>query len=54
MTFDVQGMQLVGDQELSSVHGGKKKIWGWVKNAAKWAKDHVVIGAKSIGIKGKF
>jgi hypothetical protein len=53
MTSNVQGMRPVGDQELSLVHGGKS-FWGWVKGAAKWAKDHIAIGAKSLGIKGKF
>jgi hypothetical protein len=46
------GMKRVADGELRSVSGGS--IWGWVKHAAGWVKDHVVIGLKSIGIKGKF
>lgn len=29
-------------------------IWGRVKKAAKWAKDHVVGGAKWIGLKFRF
>jgi hypothetical protein len=38
---------------LALVHGGRS-FWGWVKAAAKWTKDHVVLGLKYIGIKGKF
>jgi hypothetical protein len=45
-------MQRVANDELSLVSGGS--IWGWVKHAAGWVKDHVVAGLHSIGIKGKF
>jgi hypothetical protein len=33
---------------------GDMAIWGWLKKAAKWAKDHVVGGAKWIGVKFRF
>lgn len=33
---------------------GVLSIWGWVRKAAKWAKDHVVGGAKWIGLKFRF
>jgi hypothetical protein len=33
---------------------GDVAIWGWVKKAAKWVKDHVVGGAKWIGVKFRF
>jgi hypothetical protein len=46
------GMQRVPDDELSLVSGGS--IWSGIKSAARWVKDHVVLGLKSIGIKGKF
>jgi hypothetical protein len=36
------------------VAGGVMSIWGWVKKAAKWVKDHVVGGAKWIGVKFRF
>ena len=42
----------VADDELRLVRGGS--AWGWIKKAAKWAKDHVVIGLKHIGIGGRF
>jgi hypothetical protein len=45
-------MRRVPDDELSLVSGGS--IWGGIKRAARWVKDHVVLGLKSIGIKGKF
>jgi hypothetical protein len=32
----------------------KKSLWGKIKGAAKWAKDHIVIGLHNIGIKGTF
>ncbi len=48
-----QGIEPVSNDELRSVYGGRS-FWGWVKKAAKWAKDHVVIGLKHIGIGGKF
>jgi hypothetical protein len=31
-----------------------RSLWGKIKAAAKWAKDHVVIGLHHIGIKGTF
>ena len=31
-----------------------KSLWGRIKGAAKWVKDHVVIGLHNIGVKGKF
>jgi hypothetical protein len=43
----------VSDDELRLVRGGRS-FWGSIKAAAKWVKDHVVVGLKSIGIKGKF
>lgn len=46
-------MRTVTDAELAQVRGGRS-FWGWVKKAAKWTKDHVVIGLRSIGIKGHF
>ena len=45
-------MQRVANDELSMVSGGS--IWGGIKRAARWVKDHVVAGLHSIGIKGKF
>lgn len=42
----------VGEDELRSVRGGS--IWGKIKSAAKWVKDHVVATFNSIGYKGKF
>ena len=41
------------DDELRSVRGGKS-FWSRLKAAAKWVRDHVVIGLDKIGIKGKF
>jgi hypothetical protein len=32
----------------------KRSLWSRVKAAAKWAKDHVVIGLNKIGLKGTF
>jgi hypothetical protein len=48
-----QEVQTVTDDELRTVRGGKS-FWDRVKSAAKWVKDHVVIGLNKIGIKGKF
>jgi hypothetical protein len=31
-----------------------KSLWGKIKAAAKWAKDHIAIGLDHIGIKGTF
>ena len=53
MTRNTRELQTVDDDELRSVRGGRS-FWSRVKRAAKWVKDHVVIGLKSIGIKGKF
>jgi hypothetical protein len=47
------GIERVSDDELRSVRGGRS-FWGSVKRAAKWAKDHVVGGAKWIGLKFRF
>ena len=47
------GIQLLTDDELRLVRGGRS-FWGAIKRAAKWVKDHVVIGLRNIGIKGKF
>ena len=49
---DVREMRTVGDDELRLVRGGS--FWSRVKAAARWVKDHVVIGLNKIGIKGKF
>jgi len=48
---NLQAIRTVGEDELSQVRGG---LFGWVKKAAKWVKDHVVGGAYWIGYKGKF
>lgn len=48
-----RGIQLVTDDELSTVLGGRS-LWGSIKKAAKWAKDHVVGGAKWVGLKFGF
>jgi hypothetical protein len=53
MNNDEQGIEPVADDELAQVRGGRS-FWGWVKKAATWAKDHVVIGLKHIGIGGRF
>ncbi len=45
-------IELVTDEELSRVRGGS--IGSWLRKAARWVKDHVVIGLRAIGIKGKF
>jgi len=52
MTEEAPGIQAVGDEELGSVRGGS--FVSRLKAAAKWVKDHVVIGLNKIGIKGKF
>jgi hypothetical protein len=46
-------IEAVSDDELRSVRGGRS-FWGWLKSAAKWAKDHVVGGFKWIGLKFRF
>ena len=53
MTDQKRAVATVSDEELRRVRGGKS-FWDRVKAAAKWVKDHVVLGLKSIGIKGKF
>jgi hypothetical protein len=53
MMDDGWGLRPVRDEELRLVRGGRS-FWQKVKAGAKWVKDHVVIGLKSIGIKGKF
>ena len=53
MTHDSQEIRTLTAEEMRAVRGGRS-FWGWVKHAAKWTKDHVVLGLKSIGIKGKF
>ena len=53
MTNDGRNIAKVTDDELRLVRGGKS-LWDRVKAAAKWVKDHVVGGLRSIGIKGKF
>ncbi len=53
MTDNGRGIQPVTDDELRLVRGGRS-FWSRVKAAAKWVKDHVVIGLNKIGIKGKF
>jgi hypothetical protein len=53
MTNKGRRVRTVTDDELRLVRGGRS-FWGSVKAAAKWVKDHVVVGLKSIGIKGKF
>jgi hypothetical protein len=47
------GIASVPDDELRLVRGGKS-FWSRVKGAAKWCKDHVVGGAKWIGLKFRF
>jgi len=47
------GIRAVADDELRSVRGGRS-FWGSLKAAAKWCKNHIVIGLNKIGIKGKF
>ena len=47
MKNNVRGIQTVTDDELRLVRGGS--IWGAIKRAARWAKDHIVITLKSIG-----
>jgi hypothetical protein len=52
MTSDSR-ITTVPDDELRSVRGGKS-FWDRVKGAAKWAKNHIVGGAKWIGLKFRF
>jgi hypothetical protein len=49
---DGQRVEFVTDDELSRVRGGS--FFSRLKAAARWVKDHVVIGLHKIGIKGKF
>jgi hypothetical protein len=53
MTDDGREIATVTDDELRLVRGGRS-FWGSIKAAAKWVKNHVVGGLRSIGIKGKF
>lgn len=53
MTETESGIRAVADDELRTVRGGRS-FWGSVKAAAKWCKNHIVIGLNKIGIKGKF
>ena len=46
-------LRVVGDDELREIRGGRS-FWDRVKKAAKWAKDHIVGGAKWIGVKFRF
>lgn len=52
MIEDGKRIKLLTDDELSRVRGGS--IWSRLKAAARWVKDHVVIGLNKIGLKGKF
>ena len=51
--MDDRRLEAVGDDELRKARGGKS-FWSRVKAAAKWAKNHVVGGAKWIGVKFRF
>jgi hypothetical protein len=53
MADDGWGVEPVTDDELRLVRGGKS-FWSRVKSAAKWVKNHVVGGAKWIGLKFRF
>jgi hypothetical protein len=53
MRDNARGIQPVTDDELRWVRGGRS-LWGWIKKGAKWAKDHIVGGAKWIGLKFRF
>lgn len=53
MMRNARGILPVTDDELRLVRGGRS-FWSRVKAAARWVKDHVVIGLNKIGIKGKF
>ena len=57
MIENAREMETISAEELRVVRGGKS-FWGRVKDgvkrAAKWVKDHVVIGLRSIGFKGRF
>jgi hypothetical protein len=53
MTNDRHRIETVTDDELRLVRGGKS-FWSRVKGAAKWVKNHVVGGAKWIGLKFRF
>jgi len=52
LTQEPKVIQEVSDEELRSVRGGS--VWSGIKSAAKWVKNHVVIGLNKIGIKGTF
>lgn len=53
MAEDGSGIRPAGDDELRLARGGKS-LWDRVKGAAKWVKNHVVGGAKWIGLKFRF
>ena len=44
-------VKIVGHEELSRVQGGG--LVSWLKKAYRWAKKHVTVTKKSIGIKGE-
>jgi hypothetical protein len=48
---NLRKIRIVSDDELSQIRGG---LFGWLKKAAKWVKNHVAAGAYWIGYKGKF
>lgn len=52
MADEGREIRTVGDDELRSVRGGS--FVSRLKGAARWVKNHVVIGLNKIGIKGKF
>lgn len=52
MSANAHAFKWVTDEDTRQFRGAA--IWGWVKKAAKWAKDHVVGGAKWIGVKFRF
>jgi hypothetical protein len=49
---DLSMIRPVGEEELRTVRGGG--ILSRIKSAARWVKKHVVIGLRSVGIKGTF
>jgi hypothetical protein len=53
MIDNIRGIQLISDDELRLVRGGKS-FWDRVKGAGRWIKKHVVATLKSIGIQWGF
>jgi hypothetical protein len=53
MTDSALRIQSVTRDGLGPVRG-VTPFWGWAKKAWKWTKDHVVGGAKWIGVKFRF